>query len=67
VTGTSPLLWRKSSHSSDQGECVEVTALPSGSIGVRDSKNPEGPRLTLTRRTFRTFLQTSADACTPRQ
>ncbi|MFE6978995.1 DUF397 domain-containing protein [Streptomyces sp. NPDC057682] len=39
--------WRKSSHSgSDGGECVEVAAHPAA-IHVRDSKNPEGPSLSL--------------------
>ena len=52
--------WRKSSHSGDQGgECVEVAAFPSGAIGVRDSKNPEGPRLTLSRRAFRSLLNSA--------
>jgi hypothetical protein len=55
--------WRKSSHSGDQGECVEVAALPSGAIAVRDSKNPDGPHLTLSRRAFRTLLdQTASNA-----
>ncbi|MEU8799098.1 DUF397 domain-containing protein [Spirillospora sp. NPDC048819] len=39
--------WRKSSHSQGgQGECVEVstnTFIPL----IRDSKDPEGPRLAL--------------------
>ncbi|WP_106396485.1 DUF397 domain-containing protein [Actinocorallia populi] len=44
--------WRKSSHSGDTGgQCVEVTALP-GQVGVRDSKNPDAPHLTLTLSTF---------------
>ncbi|HWE90648.1 MAG TPA: DUF397 domain-containing protein [Pseudonocardiaceae bacterium] len=35
-------LWRKSSYSGTGGDCVEVAA----SLGlVRDSKNPDGPRL----------------------
>jgi hypothetical protein len=35
--------WRKSRRSQDQGACVELH--PSGA--VRDSKNPDGPRLHL--------------------
>jgi Domain of unknown function (DUF397) len=39
--------WRKSSHSGTQeGACVEVAQLP-GTVGVRDSKNPEGGHLSL--------------------
>ncbi|MEU8121927.1 DUF397 domain-containing protein [Spirillospora sp. NPDC049024] len=39
-------LWRKSSHSDHQGgDCVEVADL-SPVVGVRDSKDPEGPKLT---------------------
>lgn len=35
--------WRKSRRSEQQGACVEL-----GSSGaIRDSKNPDGPRLTL--------------------
>jgi hypothetical protein len=48
--------WRKSSHSTSEGECVEVAALPSGAVGVRDSKDPDGPRLMLSRRVFRDLL-----------
>jgi hypothetical protein len=52
--------WRKSSHSGDQGECVEVAAFPSGMIAVRDSKNPGGPHLTLSPRAFRALLHNTA-------
>ncbi|MFJ1897789.1 MULTISPECIES: DUF397 domain-containing protein [unclassified Streptomyces] len=39
--------WRKSSYSSEEGgACVEVAAHPLA-VHVRDSKNPEGPALTL--------------------
>jgi hypothetical protein len=39
--------WRKSSRSSGQGgACVEVAAL-APAVAVRDSKNADGPRLTL--------------------
>ncbi|WP_405403844.1 DUF397 domain-containing protein [Streptomyces sp. NBC_01104] len=39
--------WTKSSHSgSEGGQCVEVAAHPAA-VHVRDSKNPEGPALSL--------------------
>lgn len=42
------LVWRKSRHSADQGNCVEVASLPDGDCAVRDSKDSEGPVLRLT-------------------
>ena len=77
MTGRTELRWRKSSHSAEQAECVEVAPfvatwrkssfsgggsedcvevapLPGAGddvqrmIIVRDSKNPNGPRLHLT-------------------
>ncbi|MEU5304089.1 DUF397 domain-containing protein [Streptomyces noursei] len=45
--------WRKSSYSaSEGGNCLEVAACPSpgdraATIHIRDSKNPDGPVLTL--------------------
>ncbi|MGW2543815.1 DUF397 domain-containing protein [Kitasatospora sp. NPDC001574] len=38
------LRFTKSSHSTDQANCVEAAALPGG-VAVRDSKDPEGPAL----------------------
>ncbi|MDL4813081.1 DUF397 domain-containing protein [Actinomadura opuntiae] len=47
--------WRKASQSSASGsDCIEVASLP-GLIAVRDSKNPDGPKLLLTRSAFRTL------------
>jgi hypothetical protein len=41
-----PLAWRKSTFSSDSANCVEFAILPdSHGIGIRDSKDPDGPRL----------------------
>lgn len=45
--------WRRSSHSSaSEGNCVEVADMSSG-VAVRDSKDPDGPRLHLTRSAWR--------------
>lgn len=38
--------WRKSTRSSDSNTCVEV-AFAGPAVGIRDSKNPTGPILTL--------------------
>lgn len=49
TTGPVVLRWRKSSYSNGMGgECVEVAATPEGLL-VRDSKDPDGPRLDLNR------------------
>jgi hypothetical protein len=46
------ITWRKSSHSGGTGgECIELAALPEG-VGVRDSKNPNGPKLLIARHEF---------------
>ncbi|MGC4896433.1 DUF397 domain-containing protein [Micromonospora sp. DT31] len=36
--------WRKSSHSGDEGACVEMAPLAEA-VAVRDSKDPAGPVL----------------------
>ncbi len=44
--------WRKSSHSNTQGgDCVELAKLGEV-IGVRDSKDPDGPKLLVGREEF---------------
>ncbi|GAA4203325.1 MULTISPECIES: DUF397 domain-containing protein [Microbispora] len=40
--------WWKSSRSSNNCACVEVAVLPGGHVGVRDSKNQDGPALVFT-------------------
>ncbi|MBE1530361.1 DUF397 domain-containing protein [Actinomadura algeriensis] len=49
--------WRKSSHSGGQGgECVEVAnAAPVSAVAVRDSKDPDGPKLLLDVAAWRTL------------
>ncbi|HLI41026.1 MAG TPA: DUF397 domain-containing protein [Streptosporangiaceae bacterium] len=46
--------WRKSRRSGNAANCVEVAGLP-GAVGVRDSKDPDGPALVLTRDAWRAF------------
>ncbi|MEU0840473.1 DUF397 domain-containing protein [Streptomyces sp. NPDC005962] len=47
--------WRKSSYSSDIGNCVEVAEMP-GRMAIRDSKNPDGPVLLLSPAAFGDFV-----------
>jgi len=51
-----PAQWRKSTHSSANGACIEVAHLPEA-IAVRDSKDPDGPVLTLTAQAWRSFTR----------
>jgi hypothetical protein len=50
------VVWVKSSLSFSNGNCVEVTELPGGSVGVRNSKDPGGPVLRFTREEWDAFL-----------
>jgi hypothetical protein len=38
-------VWRVSSHSGKQGNCVHIAHLTTATTAVRDSKNPLGPVL----------------------
>jgi hypothetical protein len=50
-------LWRKSSHSGHSGgDCVEVADL-AVAVGVRDSKDPEGPKLMFGAAAWRAFTR----------
>ncbi len=49
-------VWRKSSYSaSNGGACVEVARTLPAAIAVRDSKNPEGPKLIFTPQAWAAF------------
>lgn len=50
--------WRKSSRSSAQANCVEV-AFAGRAVGVRDSKNADGPLLAFPGQEWAAFLRVS--------
>ncbi|TVZ77730.1 DUF397 domain-containing protein [Streptomyces sp. BK340] len=56
---TSTLQWFKSSYSNASGgDCVEVATCPH-TIHIRDSKNPTGPRLSVSPTAWAGFLSHS--------
>ena len=53
-------VWRKSSHSTAEGDnCVEVAGV-SDVVAVRDSKDPDGPVLLLARAALRAAVESAA-------
>ena len=55
MDGNSAVTWRKSSYSGNSGgQCVEVSDA-AHLIAVRDSKDPEGPRLAFEREAWDVF------------
>ena len=48
--------WVKSSLSFSNSNCVEVANLPDGKIGVRNSRDSEGPVLRFTSDEWHAFL-----------
>lgn len=48
--------WHKSNTCAWSDACVEVAVLPDGTVGVRDSKDPEGPVLEFTGTEWSVFV-----------
>jgi hypothetical protein len=48
--------WRKSSHSSQDGNCVEVARNPPGLVAVRDSKRRDGLVLVVSSHRWTSFV-----------
>ena len=49
--------WRKSSYSSQSGNCVEVARNLPGLVAVRDSKEPDVGLLVVSRETWQVFMK----------
>ncbi|MEU5959961.1 DUF397 domain-containing protein [Micromonospora parva] len=48
-------VWRKSTRSGGEGDCVEVAGF-ADTVGVRDSKDRQGPVLTFTESAWSDFV-----------
>jgi len=53
-------VWRTSSRSNGQGQCVQVARLDQA-VAVRDSKDPAGPVLTFTPTEWAAFIAGAKD------
>ncbi len=64
VVGSSRAVWRKSSYSGANGNCVEVACHVPDVVAVRDSNDPGGPELAFSPQQWKAF--TRAVKRTPR-
>ncbi|MFJ8075102.1 DUF397 domain-containing protein [Streptomyces sp. NPDC096176] len=57
-TVTGGATWRTSTYSGPNGgDCVEVAdGCPTAAVPVRDSKNPDGPVITISANAWRSFV-----------
>ncbi|MEU9887847.1 DUF397 domain-containing protein [Sphaerisporangium sp. NPDC051011] len=53
---SSSLVWRKSTYSGHDDNCVEIASLADGGRAVRDSKHPNKPGLTLGAAEWQVFI-----------
>jgi hypothetical protein len=56
--------WRKSTHSNNGGNCIEIAPAP-GAIAIRDTADPDGPKLAFTARQW-TAIHRHREGITPR-
>jgi hypothetical protein len=57
VTELSRAEWRKSSYSSQDGNCVEVARNLPTLVAVRDSNAPDAANLVVSLQTWRVFIR----------
>lgn len=50
------VVWQKSQYSNSKGNCVELAALPSGEVAMRNSRFPDSPALIYTRAEIEALL-----------
>ncbi|MBY8870472.1 DUF397 domain-containing protein [Micromonospora sp. PLK6-60] len=63
MTDLTGAIWHKSTRSGDNGgDCVEVAANLPGLVGVRDSKDPDGPCLTFAPAAWSAFVRSTPPA-----
>ncbi|MFJ4800796.1 DUF397 domain-containing protein [Streptomyces murinus] len=55
--GIQGAVWRKAHSSIGNGNCVEVTKLPEGGVGMRNSRFPKGPALIFTEGEVTAFFE----------
>jgi hypothetical protein len=53
--------WIKASASSSAGMCVEMRRSAAGGVDLRDSKNPDGPVLSVSAAQFAAWLDGAAN------
>jgi hypothetical protein len=56
-TDLSRAAWRKSTRSNNGGACVEVATNLPGTVAIRDSKNPTGPKLIVASDQWQAFIR----------
>ncbi|OIV36144.1 DUF397 domain-containing protein [Mangrovactinospora gilvigrisea] len=54
-------VWRKSSYSNANGNCVEFASLQNGDVAMRNSRDPHGPALIYTRSEIECLLLGAKD------
>jgi hypothetical protein len=53
----SSLVWRKSTRSIGNGQCIEAAQLPDGRVAMRDSMDQSGPALLFGQQPWHLFLR----------